>query len=176
MSKLLPSDYTSLLSEIKERVQRAQLSALKAVNKELVQLYWDIGRMIVDRQGEESWRTWGQAVAENLARDLRAEFPGMKGFSRRNIFYMRNLFLSYRDREKVQPLVAQIGWSHNLIILDKTSDPLEREFYLRMTKKFGWTKNVLIHQIENQSYEKTLLGQTNFEHAFRLNFAKPSWR
>ena len=77
----------------------------------------------------------------------------------------------------MQPLVAQIGWSHNLIVLDKTSDPLEREFYLRMTRKFGWTKNVLIHQIENQSYEKTLLGQTNFECAFSPNFApKPSWR
>jgi predicted nuclease of restriction endonuclease-like (RecB) superfamily len=78
---------------------------------------------------------------------------------------MRELYLSYRSLPKVQPLVAQIGWTQNLIILQRCKDPQEREFYLRMTKKFGWTKNVLIHQIENQSYEKTLLGQTNFDRA-----------
>jgi predicted nuclease of restriction endonuclease-like (RecB) superfamily len=75
---------------------------------------------------------------------------------------MREFYLAYCDLAKVQPLVAQIGWSHNLIILQRCKDPLEREFYIRMTRKFGWSKNVLIHQIENQSYEKTLLGQTNF--------------
>ena len=92
--------------------------------------------------------------------------PG--GFSRRNVFYMREFYLTYRDLPKVQPLVAQIGWTHNLIVLQRCSEPLEREFYIRMTKKFGWTKNVLIHQIENQSYEKTLLGQTNFDKALML--------
>src|SRR5437016_3137629 len=65
--------------------------------------------------------------------------------------------------EKLAPLVREVGWSHNLIILERCKDPLEREFYLRMTRKFGWSKNVLIHQIENQSYEKTLLNQTNFD-------------
>ncbi|MHB8471854.1 MAG: PDDEXK nuclease domain-containing protein [Gammaproteobacteria bacterium] len=84
-------------------------------------------------------------------------------YSRRNIFYMRELYQTYRDLPKVQPLVAQIGWTHNLVILQRCSDALEREFYIRMTRKFGWSKNVLIHQIENQSYEKTLLGQTNFD-------------
>ena len=76
---------------------------------------------------------------------------------------MREFFLLYRDDAKVQPLVAQVGWSHNLIILQRCKDPQEREFYLRMTRKFGWTKNVLVHQIDNQSYEKSLLGQTNFD-------------
>jgi len=76
---------------------------------------------------------------------------------------MREFCLTYRDLPKVQPLVAEIGWSHNLTILQRCKDPLEREFYIRMTRKFGWSKNVLIHQIENQSYEKTLLGQTNFD-------------
>ena len=84
---------------------------------------------------------------------------------RRNVFYMREFYIAYRDLPKVQPLVAQIGWTQNLIVLQRCRDPLEREFYIRMTKKFGWTKNVLIHQIENQSYEKTLLGQTNFDKA-----------
>jgi predicted nuclease of restriction endonuclease-like (RecB) superfamily len=78
---------------------------------------------------------------------------------------MREFYIAYRDLPKVQPLVAQIGWTQNLIVLQRCRDPLEREFYIRMTKKFGWTKNVLIHQIENQSYEKTLLGQTNFDKA-----------
>ena len=132
------------------------------MNKELVVLYWDIGQMISNRQ---ITGMHGDAVVERLAADLRMEFPGVGGFSRRNVFYMREFYISYRDLPKVQPLVAQIGWTQNLIILQRCRDPLEQEFYIRMTKKFGWTKNVLIHQIENQSYEKTLLGQTNFDKA-----------
>lgn len=156
---LLPSDYGSLLIAVKERVRTAQYAALKAVNTELVGLYWDIGKMIVERQSDAKH---GLAIAEQLASDLRSEFPGIAGFSRRNVFYMREFFLSYRDDAKVQPLVAQIAWSHNLVIMSKCKDPQEREFYLRMTRKFGWSKSVLIHQIENQSFEKSLLGQTNF--------------
>jgi predicted nuclease of restriction endonuclease-like (RecB) superfamily len=114
----------------------------------------------VERQADAKH---GSAIAEQLSRDLRAEFPGIIGFSRRNIFYMREFYLLYRDDERVQPLVAQIGWTHNLVILQRCKDPLEREFYIRMTRKFGWSKNVLIHQIDNQSYEKSLLGQTNFD-------------
>jgi len=158
--RLIPADYLSLLAEVKERVRAAQYAALKAVNKELVSLYWDIGRLIVSRQENA---THGAAIAEQLAADLRLEFPGVSGYSRRNLFYMRELYLAYRDLPKVQPMVAQIGWTQNLMILQRCKDPLEREFYIRMTKRFGWTKNVLIHQIENQSYEKTLLGQTNFD-------------
>jgi len=154
--------YPRLLAEIKERVRSAQYEALKSVNKELVGLYWDIGRMIVERQVDAEH---GSSIAEQLSRDLRATFPGISGFSRRNIFYMREFYLLYRDDARVQPLVAQIGWSHNLVILQRCKDALEREFYIRMTRKFGWSKNVLIHQIGNQSYEKSLLGQTNFDQA-----------
>ena len=156
----LPEDYAILLAAVKERIRSAQYEALKAVNKELVGLCWDIGQMIVSRQSDAAH---GSAIAEQLAADLRDAFPGVRGYSRRNIFYMRDFFLTYRDLPKVQPLVAQIDWSHNLVILQRCTDPLQREFYLRMTAKFGWTKAVLIHQIENQSYEKTLLGQTNFD-------------
>ena len=158
----LPEDYAHLLADVKERVRAAQYAALKAVNKELVGLYWDIGRMIAERQADSAH---GDAIVEQLSRDLRAEFPRISGFSRRNVFYMREFYLLYRDLPKVQPLVAQIGWTHNLVVLQRCKDPLEREFYIRMTRKFGWTKNVLIHQIENQSYEKSLLGQTNFDQA-----------
>jgi predicted nuclease of restriction endonuclease-like (RecB) superfamily len=150
------------LGEVKERIRSAQYEALKAVNKELVGLYWDIGRMIVERQDVEGW---GKAVVEQLAADLRTEFPGVGGFSASNLWRMKAFFEAYTGLEKLAPLVREIGWSHNLAILERCKDPLEREFYLRMTRKFGWSKNVLIHQIDNQSYEKSLLGQTNFDQA-----------
>ena len=101
-------DYVHLLTEVKERVRSAQYEALKAVNKELVGLYWDIGRMIVERQRDAEH---GAAIAEQLSNDLRTEFPGISGFSRRNVFYMREFYLLYRDDKRVQPLVAQIGWA-----------------------------------------------------------------
>ncbi|CAN5862146.1 hypothetical protein BH23GEM7_BH23GEM7_20440 [soil metagenome] len=159
MSDLMPGDYPNLLGEIKQRIRSAQYEALRAVNRELITLYWDIGRLIVERQAGDSW---GQSVVRQLARDLQAEFLGVQGFSARNIWRMRDFYLTYRNNEKLPPLVAQIGWTHNVTILEKCKDDLEREFYLRMTRRYGWTKNVLIHHIENQSYEKTLLGQTNF--------------
>jgi len=161
-NQLIPEDYAGLLAEVKERVRAAQYNALKAVNKELVALYWDIGKMVTERQ---SAGAHGTAVVKRLAADLQVEFPGIAGFSWRNLFNMSEFFVAYRDKPKLQPLAAIIGWTQNLVILQRCKGPQEREFYLRMTKKFGWTKNVLIHQIENQSYEKTLLGQTNFDHA-----------
>ena len=157
-----PDDYLRLLSEVKARIRSAQYEALKAVNRELVGLYWDIGRMIVERQGAEGW---GKAVVEKLAADLQAEFPSVGGFSASNLWRMKAFFEAYTGLVKLAPLVREIGWSHNLAILERCKDPLEREFYLRMTRKFGWSKNVLIHQIDNQSYEKSLLGQTNFDQA-----------
>jgi predicted nuclease of restriction endonuclease-like (RecB) superfamily len=161
-NQLIPEDYAGLLAEVKERVRAAQYDALKAVNKELVALYWDIGRIVTERQAAGAH---GTAVVKRLAADLQVEFPGIVGFSWRNLFNMSEFFTTYRDEPKLQPLAAIIGWTQNLVILQRCKEPLEREFYLRMTKKFGWTKSVLIHQIENQSYEKTLLGQTNFDKA-----------
>lgn len=156
----LPSGYAQFFTSVKERVRSAQYAALKAVNSELVGLYWDIGQMIVERQVGE---TWGKAIVKQLAGDLQREFPGIGGFSASNLWRMKAFFESYVGIEKLAPLVREIGWSHNIVILERCSDSLEREFYIRMTRKFGWSKNVLIHQIENQSYEKSLLGQTNFD-------------
>jgi predicted nuclease of restriction endonuclease-like (RecB) superfamily len=158
----LPADYAGLLIEIKERVRAAQYQALKMVNNELVGLYWDIGKLILERQAGD---TWGKSVVQQLAKDLRTEFPGVGGFSTSNLWRMKAFFEAYTDSEKLALLVREIGWSHNLVILQRCSDPQEREFYLRMTRKFGWSRNVLLHQVENQSYEKTLLGQTNFDQA-----------
>ncbi len=157
-----PEDYAGLLVEIKERVRAAQYRALKAVNQELVGLYWDIGKMIAGRQKAQGW---GKSVVQKLARDLQVEFPGVRGFSVQNLWYMRQFYLEYHDDPKLQPLVGVISWTKNLVVMARCKDPLEREFYIRMTRKFGWSKNVLIHQIENQGYEKTLLGQTNFDQA-----------
>ena len=132
----LPAGYASLLAEIKDRIRSAQYEALRAVNKELVKLYWDIGRMTTERQATG---VHGTAVVKRLAADLQAEFPGIVGFSWRNLFYMSEFFTAYRDKPKLQPLVAIIGWTQNLVILQRCKKPLEREFYLRMTARFGWT-------------------------------------
>lgn len=152
--------YPALLGEIKERIRSAQYEALKAVNRELIVLYWDIGRLIHERQQGE---TWGKSVVENLARDLKVEFPGTGGFSASNLWRMKLFFETYAQNEKLAPLVREIGWSCNVLVMERCRDDLEREFYIRMTRKFGWTKNVLDLQIENQTYEKTLLNQTNFD-------------
>ncbi|MEW6368335.1 MAG: PDDEXK nuclease domain-containing protein [Acidobacteriota bacterium] len=163
----LPSGYGQLLGKIKERIRSAQYEALKTVNKELVTLYWDIGRMITERQAAGSH---GDAVVKRLAADLQTEFPGVAGFSWRNLFNMAEFYVEYRDSPRLQPLAATIGWAHNLGIFQRCRDPLEREFYIRMTRKFGWSKNVLALQIENQTYEKTLRGQTNFDRTLAARY------
>ena len=160
MSEIAPNNYQSFLKDIKERILSAQYEALRAVNKELIALYVDIGKMIVERQEKEGW---GKSVVERLSEDLQKEFPGIKGFSVQNLWYMRRFHLTYRGNEKLQPLVGEISWSKHIIILSKCKDDLEREFYIKMTKKFGWTKNVLIHQVESRAYERFLLNQTNFD-------------
>jgi predicted nuclease of restriction endonuclease-like (RecB) superfamily len=161
-TSLTRESYGSLLGEIKERIRSAQLAALRSVNRELIELYWDIGRLIVQRQ---QGQTWGRAVVENLAKDLRAEFPGISGFSSPNLYKMRQFYEIYRIDEILSPLVREISWTKNLVILERCKEAAEREFYIRHTKQFGWTKSVLIHQIENQTYQKTLRNQTNFESA-----------
>jgi len=157
-----PADYPVLLEEIKARIQSAQYEALRSVNKELVGLYWDIGRLILEKQQREAW---GRSVVERLSEDLRMAFPGVRGFSAQNLWYMRQWVQEYSTVPKLQPLVGEIAWAHNLLILSRCKDMQEREFYLRMARKFGWSKNVLAHHIDSQSYEKSPLGQTNFDQA-----------
>jgi predicted nuclease of restriction endonuclease-like (RecB) superfamily len=153
--------YAQLLNSVKDRIRKAQYDALKAVNKELIDLYGDIGRIIVERQEKEGW---GKSVVEKLAADLQKEFPGIQGFSAQNLWRMKQFYQAYAGNVKLSPLVREIGWTHNIIIL-QCKDDLQREFYIRMTRKMGWTKNVLMHHVENQTYEKTLLNQTNFDKA-----------
>jgi len=157
---VIPDDYTAVLAEIKERVRSAQYASLKAVNKELISLYWDIGKTIFERQQNESW---GRSVVESLAKDLQIEFSGINGFSARNIWRMRDFYLIYHTNVKLTQLVSEIGWSHNILIFQRCSDALEREFYVRMTRKYGWSRSVLSLQIESNAYARFLTNQTNFD-------------
>ena len=135
---------------------------MRAVNHELLALYLEIGEAIYRKQEELGW---GKSVVKTLAHDLQTEFPGRNGFSAQNLWLMRQFYREYLDLPKLQPLVREISWAKNLVILARCKDPLQREFYLRATARFGWTKAVLQHQIDNQSYEKYLLNQTNFDQA-----------
>src|SRR3989304_541799 len=162
MSVIITAEYKSFLKEIKDRIYNAQYDALKAVNKELINLYWDIGRSIVAKQDELGW---GKAIVETLAKDLQKEFPGMQGFSARNLWNMRILYLHYKDNQKLQPLVAEISWTKNVIIMERCKDDIRREFYIKATKKFGWTKDVLINQLEGGAFERYMANQTTFDKA-----------
>lgn len=158
----LPGGYSDFLLEIKAQIRQRQFQALRAANRELLQLYWWLGENISLRQTEQGW---GKSVVENLARDLQTEFPGRNGFSVQNLWLMRQFFNEYANLPNLQPLVGEISWAKNLLIMARCKDALEREFYLRATARFGWTKNVLQHQLDNYSYAQYLNGQTNFDAA-----------
>ena len=153
-------NFTIFVKDIKSKILSSQYEALKSVNKELISLYWNIGKDIVQKQDAFGW---GKSVVKNLSEELQKEFVGMKGFSVQNLWNMRQLYLEYKDNSKLQPLVGEISWTKNVIIFQKCKDALQREFYIKMVIKFGWTKDLLINNVENQSYEKHLLNQTNFD-------------
>lgn len=166
MTTIQPNDYNHFLIEIKERIRSAQYEAMKAVNKEMIQLYWDIGKQITEKQQASGW---GKAVVETLSKDLQKEFPGIQGFGARNIWYMQQFYTEYEGNEILQPLVAEISWTKHLAIMTKCKDIQERQFYILSTQKYGWTKDVLIHKIEAKAFEKYLLGQTNFDNTLPDN-------
>ncbi len=161
--------YRQLVTDAVNRVRQGQIKALKAVNQEQIQLYWDLGKMIVERQ--ELYK-WGKSVVENLATDLQKEFQGMMGMSSRNLWRMRSFYLTYCSNEFLPPLVAEIGWTHNYIILERCKDETERLFYINQVRNFGWSKNVLIHKIELQTYQKIVLSQQNFDKTLPDNINK----
>jgi predicted nuclease of restriction endonuclease-like (RecB) superfamily len=156
---LLPKGYEELLGQLKQRIRSAQLQAVLAVNRELVLLYWQIGREILARQGHEGW---GAKVIDRLATDLRRSFPGMTGLSPRNLKYMRAFGAAWPDEEMVQQLVAQIPWGHNVRILDSVKDRAAREWYIQQTIEHGWSRNVLVHWIESDLYGRQGKATTNF--------------
>ncbi len=154
------SEYQDFFSKVKSRIRVAQYEALRAVNKELVGLYWDIGKMISEKQIKQGW---GKSVVENLAKDLQNDFPGESGYSAYNIWLMVRLYREYEGDVILEPLVPEIGWSHNIVILKKCKTKSERHFYLHATQKFGWTKRALEQQIAIRLFEKYMLSQTSFE-------------
>lgn len=156
---MLENSQITFISEIKTKVRNAQYEAMKAVNMALINLYWEIGKSIAEKQSE----SWGKSIVPTLSKELQNEFPGVGGFSTTNLWLMVQFYTEYQSVENLQPLVGEISWSKHTVILGKCKNPKEREFYILATKKFGWTKNVLIHQIENKTFEKYLLNQTNFE-------------
>lgn len=155
-----PKGYKAFLRDLKGRIRKAQLRASLSVNRELVLLYWNIGKDILERQRALGW---GAKVIERLASDLRTAFPEMKGFSSRNLKYMRAFAKAHPDEQIVQQAAAQIPWFHNCVLLDKVKDPTERLWYAQADIQYGWSRSVLVHQIETDLYHRQGKALTNFD-------------
>lgn len=156
----VPTGYVDWLAELKSRIQSAQQRAALAVNHELVLLYWQIGRDILERQAGQGW---GAKVIERLALDLRNAFPDMKGFSRANLMYMRAFAEAWPDTEIVQQLVGRLPWGHNLVLLTKLKETKARISYAERAIEHGWSRNVLNIHIETRLLEREGQAVTNFE-------------
>lgn len=159
-SSLVLEGYPQLLNDLKERIRTAQIRAAIAVNRELVLLYWQIGRMILDRQAQAGW---GAKVIDQLSKDLRREFPEIKGFSSRNLKYMRTFAETYPDSSIVQEVLAQITWYHNLALIEKLKTTEDRLWYAQQTIANGWSRNILVIQIETRLRDRQGKAMTNFE-------------
>lgn len=172
VASALPAGYGELLEDLKTRIRAAQLKATASVNRELIQLYWDMGRLIVQRQEQDGW---GKSVVDRLAGDLQKAFPGVQGFSPRNVWRMRMFYLAYTkevtnlpqavaemDGKNLPQAVAEIPWGHNIWLLEKVKDPVERLWYAHKTIEHGWSRAVLTVQIESGLYERQGKAVTNF--------------
>jgi predicted nuclease of restriction endonuclease-like (RecB) superfamily len=155
-----PQGYADWLAELKTRIHIAQQRATLAVNRELVMLYWQIGKDILDRQAREGW---GAKVVDRLAHDLRTAFPAMKGFSPRNLKYMRSFAQAWPEAEFVQAVLAQLPWYHHLALLDKLTTAAERRWYAAQAMQHHWSRNVLVMQIETNAHARSGQAVTNFD-------------
>ena len=153
------SEYISVVENIKHEIRTAQYRAAVHANTDMLLLYHDIGCIINEH------KSWGNKFIDNLATDIRTDFPGSKGYSVRNLKYMSKFAETYPDREFVQTVSAQIPWSHNITIIEKVKDPEQRIWYIQKTAENGWSYNVLIHQIESGLYQRQVLVDkvSNFE-------------
>ena len=171
-SATLPEGYGNFVEDIKARIRVAQIKAALSVNRELISLYWDIGKSIVQRQEIEGW---GKSVVEQLSHDIRTEFPHIKGFSPQNMWYMRAFYLAWTkevvnlqqpvgdlDGKSLPQAVGEIPWGHNLQLISKIKEPVERLWYSRMTVEHGWSRSVLVHQIESDLFSQQGKAITNF--------------
>jgi len=158
--ELIPEGYDEFLRGLKERIRTAQVRAALAVNRELVLLYWRIGQDILERQRQSGW---GSKVIDRLAADLRSAFPEMSGFSPRNLKYMRAFAEAWPDESIVQEPLAQLTWYHNITILEKLKAAKERLWYASQAIASGWSRNVLVHQIESDLFRRQGKALTNFQ-------------
>ncbi len=154
-----PAGYSDWLSDLRGRIHCAQQRATLSVNRELVLLYWQIGHDILIRQAEQGW---GTKVIERLAQDLRAAFPKMKGFSPRNLKYMRAFAEAWPKSEFVQQAAAQLPWGHNVVLLDKLPGPETRRWYIAQVLEHNWSRNTLVMHIENRLLERSGKAVSNF--------------
>jgi len=157
------TEYINWVNELKTLIQRTQIKASISVNRELMSLYWTIGKSISEKVNTANW---GSSVVEELSKDLKEEFPNQKGFSRSNLFSMKKWFEFYSqseiDIEKIQQLVGQIPWGHNVVIISKSKNIEEAIFYSNKTIENNWSRSVLLHQIELNLYERHGKAITNF--------------
>ncbi|MCC7335387.1 MAG: DUF1016 family protein [Pirellulaceae bacterium] len=151
----IPDDYAEVFESLKQRVRQSQTKAMLSVNRELISLYWEIGRQIAQRQDRDGW---GKSIVDRLAHDLRAAFPLVKGFSPGNVWRMRAFYLAYQTD---QPM-ALIPWFHNVVIVEKVKNPLERFWYAAKTLEHGWSRAVLTVQIERRLYQREGGAVSNF--------------
>ncbi len=156
----LPKDYAAALAEIKDRVRQERLRVVLAANSAMVLLYWDIGRVILDRQAREGW---GARVIDRLAADLQAAFPEMKGLSPRNLLFMRAFADAYRERQKVKQLVSQLPWGHVVRLIQRIKDRNVRDWYIRQSVQNGWSRNILAIQIDGRAHERQGKAVNNFK-------------
>ena len=168
-TELNSKTYAQLLQDLKTEISQARIRAHLSVNKEMISLYWSIGNQILERQKAEGW---GTKVIENISKDLRSEFPEMKGLSARNLVYMQTFAKSYPDFVITQQLVAQIPWGHNCVILDKISDTSERTWYIQKTIENGWSRNVLSLQIQSNLFARDGKSINNFQSTLPLYLRK----
>ena len=152
--------YGDFLAAIKARIKHSQISASVSVNTHLVMLYWDVGAAISAKQ---SAKGWGAKVIDSLSMDLRREFPGMTGFSPRNLKYMRAFAVAYPKRSFVQEALAQLPWYHNITLLEKVSTPEERLWYVQQAIIHGWSRTILVVHIESKLYQRQGKALTNFK-------------
>lgn len=155
----MPTDYAAWLTDLKARIHRERLRVVLASNAVMVLLYWDIGRSILDKQADQGW---GSRVIDRLAADLRDAFPEMKGFSPRNLKYMRAFAAAWPERQFVQQTVAQLSWRQNLVLIEKLANSHDRLWYAARTVEHGWSSNILAVQIEAQAHRRAGKAQTNF--------------
>jgi predicted nuclease of restriction endonuclease-like (RecB) superfamily len=167
---IFSGEYVALLRDIKKRIISARIKAARSVNKELIRLYWEIGKLIAEKQVRYGW---GQSVVEQLALDLANYFEGLEGFSANNLWRIRNFYLAYKDTPKLAQLVQEIPWGQNIVILQMVKDAREREYYIHSTIEMGWSRNVLLNQIKADAYRISLKKkQHNFEKALPVNLAE----